>query len=299
MAAMYNRAFKLCTTSFIFPDHIIPNVEKLAPYFDEIELLIFESRPREVLPSKKEINTLLSLSRQHDLTYNIHLPVDVSLSQGSNMEQERAKETLVEVMALFKPLHPTTHTLHLEMPEKILSGLKDKDLQDKGHHGRHVNGNDQFAKWKNRVHENLADFLDRTENPSGVSIETLNYPFDLVKTFVADFNLSVCADIGHGIKYGHDWMNTCQTHLSRLPVVHVHGVDFSSSALKDHTSLDVLPGDRLCPILDFLTTYSGVVSLEVFNYENLVRSLAVLSRFFKNIPISEIKCLKNGERGRG
>jgi hypothetical protein len=39
------RLFRLGTTSFIVPDHIIPNVMKLGYFFDEIELLVFESDP--------------------------------------------------------------------------------------------------------------------------------------------------------------------------------------------------------------------------------------------------------------
>ena len=35
--------FKICTTSFIYPDHYIPNVKMLGPFVDEIELLVFES----------------------------------------------------------------------------------------------------------------------------------------------------------------------------------------------------------------------------------------------------------------
>ncbi len=285
---MHNKTFKLATTSFIFPDHIIPNVEKLGPYFDEIELLIFESRPKAVLPSKKEVETLLSLSKQHHLTYNIHLPVDVSLSRGSVEDRKTAVNKLLDVISLFKPLNPTTHTLHLEMPEAVLADLPDKNLQHKGDHGRQADGKAAFKTWKNRVEENLAEFLSRTDDPTSISIETLNYPFALIESLIADFNLSVCTDIGHGIKYGHDWEKTCRTHLSRLALIHVHGVDFSSPAIKDHHSLDLLPENRLCRIMDFLSTYPGVVSLEVFNPENLIRSLAVLSKFFKNIPIPDI-----------
>jgi len=78
-----DRSFKLGTTSFIFPDHIIPNVKKLGGFFDEIELLIFESQPASVLPSKADVKELLYLSQKHDLNYNIHLPTDVSLSGES------------------------------------------------------------------------------------------------------------------------------------------------------------------------------------------------------------------------
>jgi hypothetical protein len=37
-------------------------------------------------------------------------------------------------------------------------------------------------------------------------------------------------------------------------------------------------------VFTLLETYAGVVSLEVFNLENLNRSLGWLSGFFNNIP---------------
>ena len=54
---MMEKRFKLGTTSFIFPDHIIPNVRKLGAFFDEIELLVFESQPEDVLPSNEDVQT--------------------------------------------------------------------------------------------------------------------------------------------------------------------------------------------------------------------------------------------------
>ena len=37
--------FKIGTTSFIYPDGYVQNVKMLAPYLDEIELILFESAP--------------------------------------------------------------------------------------------------------------------------------------------------------------------------------------------------------------------------------------------------------------
>jgi hypothetical protein len=71
--------FKIGTTSFIYPASYTQNVTMLAPYVDEIELLLFESAP-DSLPSIHEIKKLLSLSKEFDLTYNVHLPIDISLS---------------------------------------------------------------------------------------------------------------------------------------------------------------------------------------------------------------------------
>jgi len=61
------RVFRLGTTSFIYPDHILPNVRKTGALFEEIEILVFESIPETVLPQKTEIAELAALSRDLDV----------------------------------------------------------------------------------------------------------------------------------------------------------------------------------------------------------------------------------------
>lgn len=267
---LYDRPFKLGTTSFIVPDHIVPNVKKLGPFFDEIELLVFESRPEEVLPSKAEVAELLDLSETYDLTYNIHLPVDISLCSGEKSDQAAAEDILLDVMDLFNSLPVSTHTLHLEMPEPL---LKNTDPRDPA-----------IKKWKDSFKENLKNFVSSLKDPSSISVETLDYPFAVIEDLMEEFNLPICLDIGHGLKYGHDWIKTAQKYKSRLPLVHLHGVDFSNQKSKDHKALDCLSQTHMNQVLDFLKTYTGTVSIEVFNFENLTRSLEILSRYFKQIP---------------
>lgn len=263
------RRFKLGTTSFIVPDHIIPNVRFLGPYFDEIELLVFESRP-DVLPSPGEINELRKLSKIHDLDYNIHLPVDVSLSRGTSDQRQAGAGILLDVIDRLNVLEPTTWTLHLEMPEEVrLAPAESKETQT----------------WAALVHRELSDFLARLETPGIISVETLNYPFSIIESIVEQENASICIDIGHGIKYGYDWLGIYDQDPERVPIVHLHGVDFQFTPPKDHTRLDRLPDDTLKLVIDFLTNYTGTVSLEVFNPENLKHSLAMLDRYFTDIPV--------------
>ncbi|RLB86435.1 MAG: sugar phosphate isomerase/epimerase, partial [Deltaproteobacteria bacterium] len=59
---MPDRPFRLGTTSFIYPDHLLPNVRQIGPFFDEIELLVFESQSKGVLPSRADIRELGQLS---------------------------------------------------------------------------------------------------------------------------------------------------------------------------------------------------------------------------------------------
>jgi len=262
---LLDKPFKLGTTSFIFPDHIVPNVKKLGPFFDEIELLVFESMPEDVLPSKEDVTTLLSLSQDLDLTYNIHLPTDVSLTHESLNKRQKARDTILKVIDLFTPLAPTTHTLHLDMPPDFKNDMGNQK---------------KLKKWEEQARQSLDAVLSEISNPGTISIETLDYPFSCLESLVEELNLSVCIDAGHQIKYGHNLLKTFETHKVRTPIIHLHGVDFSDQKIKDHTSLDKLPPKYFRQIQTILEEFTGVVSLEVFNLENLNRSLTHLSTFF-------------------
>lgn len=265
--------FRLGTTSFIVPDHIIPNVKKLGSFFDEIELLVFESLALDSLPTKGDVKTLLSLSGDLNLTYNIHLPTDVSLSDESSQKRQAAADTLLKVLDRFAPLNPSTHTLHLDIPRDLRQISVDQN------------------KIKTRIdfiRDGLCLFLPGVSDPGIISVETLDYPFFYIESLIKEFRLSVCLDAGHQIFYGHDPVQTFETHKSRIPLIHLHGVEDSGKGKKDHKALDTLPQDEIMKIIRILETFRGVVSLEVFNIENLNRSLLFLSKYFQDIP-SEIK----------
>ncbi len=258
-----NRPFRLGTTSFIYPDNILPNVRKIGAFFDEIELLVFESAPQ--LPSRTDIRELERLAGELDLTYNIHLPTDISLTDPSGAQQAKAADILLEVLELFAPLNPTTHTLHLPM--------------DRGMHTR-----EELSAWDKRARRGLELLVPRLPDPGILSLETLWYSPGCLESLVNDFNLSLCIDAGHHFKYGHDLRSTFEAHGDSIPVVHLHGVDFSGPTPKDHIGLDRLPDEMFDLTTKLLASYEGVVSLEVFNFENLNQSLAQLSKVFDNIP---------------
>ena len=262
---LLDRPFRLATTSFIYPDHILPNVRKIGAWFDEIELLVFESQPKEVLPSRTEVRELGQLAQDLDLSYNIHLPTDISLTDPSGTQRAKAVDTLTGVMELFASLTPTTFTLHLPM--------------DRG-----VATREDLAAWENRAKKGLELLVPRLADPGLISLETLWYAPACLQPLVEEFDLSLCIDAGHHFKYGHDLKTTFGAYADRIPVVHLHGVDFSGPTPKDHTRLDRLPDELFHLTTDLLSTYEGTVSLEVFNLENLNRSLAKLSRVFCNIP---------------
>ncbi|MEH0022154.1 MAG: cobamide remodeling phosphodiesterase CbiR [Desulfobacter sp.] len=268
-SGLKKRPFRLGTTSFIYPDHILPNVRKTGRFFDEIELLVFESQPRDVLPTPADVMELNALGKALDLTYNVHMPVDVSLAAASSLERQRAADTLALVMERFSPLAPTSHTLHLDMD-------------------RRISGPEEISAWEDRARKGLDLWVPHLDDPTAVSVETLWYDPVILSGIIEDYNLSACLDLGHHFKYGYDLCESIDRYKGRVPLVHLHGVDFESPGKdgmpKDHIGLDRLPGELFGRVAAFLETYTGTVSLEVFGLVHLESSLKALAGEFSDIP---------------
>lgn len=269
MTSIQKRRFKLATTSFIVPDHIIPNVEKLGPYFDEIELLVFESMPEDVIPSKDEVKRLLELSQEYNLSYNIHLPIDINPTDTAPEKRRQACDTLIKIKQRFASLPISTHTLHLPMSRAVWS--------DPG-------SRDRIHQWQEDAFSGMNMLLSSGIDISDISIETLEYPFEHVEPLIDTLDLGVCLDAGHLIKYGYDVERTFDTHHQKIPLIHLHGVDMTDPQKKDHLALDRLPVKILEKLMQKLGAYEGVVSLELFHKDKLIPSLAVLSNWFYPVP---------------
>ena len=247
-------SFKIGTTSFIYPDGYVQNVKMLAPYLDEIELLLFESTPGS-LPSVHEVEQLFSLANEFDLTYNIHLPLDISLGAPERSIQHFALETIKQIINLTATLSPSTYTLHLPYDEVDFDG-------------------EQIKHWQARLNTSIKKLLSAGINGEMISIETLSYPLSWVEEILIDFNLSVCIDIGHLMLYGFDPESVFNKYKKRTPILHLHGVDNH----QDHLPLDRLTKENAKTVSNILKEYEGVVSLEIFSFEHLKTSLIFLEK---------------------
>jgi len=244
--------FKIGTTSFIYPNSYVQNVKMLAPYLDEIELILFESSP-DKRPSNDEIKTLLSLANEFDITYNIHLPLDISLGAPDPSKRHFAIETIKRIVDLTAPLSPSTYTLHLAYDET--------DMET-----------ERMNRWRNRTYGSARQLISSGINGKTISIETLNYPIEWVEDILIDFNLSVCVDLGHLILYGFDMKAVFNRYHKTISIIHLHGADNHI----DHQPLDFLAKTNLKTILEMLKRYNDVVSIEVFSYDHLNASLKYL-----------------------
>jgi sugar phosphate isomerase/epimerase len=251
--------FKIGTTSFIYPDGYIPNVEALGPYLDEIELLLLESTPKNHLPDKKEISKLGLLAKKYQLTYNIHLPIDLYLGDENTVKRDQAVESLKYITELVSPLSPSTSTLHL---------IYNSDP----HNLEKVN------KWKQNTYDSLSRLTASGINAADISIENLNYPFEWMETFISEFNFKICLDFGHVFQYALDADIILDGYREKISIIHINGFEEN----RDHTSLDRLSRGQLDLVMNTLDEFQGPVSLEVFSFDDLKTSLNLLEGCWRN-----------------
>jgi sugar phosphate isomerase/epimerase len=248
--------FTLATTSFIYANDYAPNVRRLGPFVDEIELLLFESGS---LPSRETVRELAALSREHAIGYNIHLPSDVSIGHSTPGRREVAVASLLRVFERVFPLSPSTLTLHIpwDGPSRLP---------------------EFFHPWKDRVRQSLVELIPAVDSPARISVETLDYPLEWLGDVIDEAGLAVCADVGHLLLQGPGELpRVFDCFGSRVSIIHLHGVENG----RDHLPLDRLPKAAAETILNVLADFRGIVSLEVFAFDALEASLKWLDTHFK------------------
>ncbi len=253
--------FNIGTTSFIYPDDYVPNVKMLGPYLENIELLLFESNHTDALPSKNVIEELANLAKDFNLTYNVHLPTDISLSSRDSQQQRNAVETIIRVAERVAPLYPTTLTLHVPYNEASLD-------------------EDDVKGWQERALKNLAKILANGTSAQLISIENLDYPFEILVPIISELDLAICLDCGHLILHGDNIQKFFNTYSAKTAIIHLYGVAKNHF----HGPLDQLPEKLIVPIMRLLAKFNGIVSLEVFSYAHLEASLQFMEKCWSQRP---------------
>ncbi len=251
--------FRLGTTSYIYPDYILPNVVKLAPFLDEIELVLFESEGQDNYPDEVELKNLMNFSLNGEVSLNVHFPIDIFL--GDKDEEVRLKGISVVKKVLERNccLKPSLYTLHFDIRDG--KGREETDIE----------------AWRKRLLKSSEEMTKWGIEPKRIAIETLSYPFDWVEDIIKKFGFSICLDIGHMLLYGLDLESYLKKYLPQTSIIHLHGIEDGV----DHLGIDRLNGKMLDVILSKLRSFTGILSFEVFSFEDLKSSLEVLEQKWK------------------
>ena len=243
--------FRLATTSYIIPEAIMPNLHFLAPYVDEVELVLFESGREDNLPSLGEIKEMRGLAAELDLTYNVHLPADAYLGDPDPSLRKQFRQTLLRFYERTLPLEPEAYILHLD--SRMANGEPNSDR----------------SLWIQRVAEELHALVQEDMNPQRVALENLEYSPTVIFPLAEMFGMGLCLDFGHLLRYGYDLKPQIESHLARSSMVHLHGVRDGV----DHLGLEWISQEDWEVIREALGTYCGGVTLEVFSVNDLAPSL--------------------------
>jgi hypothetical protein len=213
--------FKLATTSYIYPDEIVPNVARLAPSFDEIELVLFESRSQDNI----QVNRLIELSSLHRVGFNVHLPIDISLGDASEEIRRNGISVVKKLIEQTLCLNPSFYTLHLEFIKPpnfpLLKGVKGKFMQDPDVEG-----------WRRRLVPCLKEILDGGIESKRISVENLEYPFEWIEDIVRDFGFSRDhLGIGKLSKPVLKTILSCLHHYHGIVSIEVFSIDALKSSL--------------------------------------------------------------------
>jgi len=245
--------FRVGTTSYIIPDDILPNVRYLANLVQDVELILFEvdDGPNN-LPSPEIVNELARLAADHDLTYTVHLPLDLRLGSGGpdgHVSLIKARRVIDRT----RSLAPWAYVLHLD-------GKEIKDSADRAARQR----------WQDQSVEALTLVAEWVGGPHLLAVENLEgYPLDFLTPVLDRIAVSRCVDVGHLWLEGYDPRPYLEEALPRTRVIHLHGI-----REWDHKSIACQPPALLDASIALLCSanYEGVVTLEVFDKEDFTTS---------------------------
>ena len=248
--------FRLSTTSYIYPDHILPNVAMLAPFLDEIELVLFESEGHDNYPDDTQIKNLMSFCLRQDIAFNIHLPMDIFLGDENQEIRTKAISVVKTVVKRTLCLNPSVYVLHLDL--RNLNGQEETNIE----------------AWRKRLLRSIEEMAQSGIDLNRIAVETLGYPFEWIEDIVEESGFSICLDIGHILISGQDLKFYLGKYLAKTSIIHLHGYQNGI----DHLGIDRLSESTLDMILTHIREYRGIVSVEVFSIEDLKKSLITLEK---------------------
>jgi sugar phosphate isomerase/epimerase len=246
--------FRLGTTSYILPADMMTNIRYLADRVDDIELLVFESDEMAELPDEGVIRDLRQIADDEELTYTVHLPLDISLGDFDGDERARSVSKCVRTIDKMKILDPRGWILHCNR---------------RGPGNNHI---EQDAVWAAAVEVSVEKILRCGVEPRSVCVETLDASFPLLGPVIDEHGLSICLDIGHLILYRMPVEEYINKYLERSPVNHLHGV----RAGKDHKAINGMDDAVLAKLFSAIKSsgnHDRVLTLEVFSEKDLAASV--------------------------
>ena len=262
LRSKFNFPFRVGCTSYVIADDILPNVKRMAPIIDDIEIVLFESSDISNLPTSNDIAQMKALADQYCITYTVHLPIDYTVGTTISNVASRFCEEVQRILDIFSELNPYAYIMHLD-------GVSADDETT------------ESVRWHNCCSKLLESLVQSAGDKSNLlCIENLAYPWHWHADLVINYGLATCIDIGHlWINYAESWQKQVEAMLPFSRVIHLHGAYNGV----DHLSLKKVRTELLGEVLQMMcdSKYTHVVTLELFNEMDTLESLDLVRHLWR------------------
>ncbi|MFC2061278.1 cobamide remodeling phosphodiesterase CbiR [Elusimicrobiota bacterium] len=247
--------YRLGTTSYIYPAGIYYNVNRLKEVVDDIELLFYEFEESKIFLSDKNIKKLLKIKNNFNLTYTVHLPLDLTLAAAGSEMRDASVNKAAEIIRKTIPLEPHGYIIH---------------INDDPYRAVHA------GRWKERAGESIKYIIKETKViPDRLCLENMEYPLAVLDDILNDHNVSICLDVGHLQQAGHDIKECFKKYIRKTKAIHLYKILENGR----HGPLKIIDLHVIDWLKYFLFNegYKGVVTLENFSEKDFFNSLQVFT----------------------
>lgn len=227
--------------------------------FDMVQLLFFGRNYLDEVMSPRTIGNLKAVREETGLRYTIHLPADLDLLNPSEESMNGSIGVIERIMAETEPLDVDGYILHVDALEH---GSPRVELS-----------RDQLVFFQRSLDAITGRIGDAAGN---ILIENTTYDLTYFSGILMRSLFQVCMDAGHFVLHNHDAGRYMELFGPKIRQVHLHGV----SGGRDHrvlTDLDTLSMRNVSP---FLKKFTGSVIIEVYNLNDLIKSVEFLEKNF-------------------
>ncbi|MGD2272555.1 MAG: cobamide remodeling phosphodiesterase CbiR [Desulfobacterales bacterium] len=264
----FRAPFKIGTTSMVFGDNLINNIELLADLTDHIEIVLFYTPDLHNIPDAGEINYVKRIGENKNITYSVHLPAFLEVASSDVNIQAQSIQLTGDIIKRMNALRPRHHIIHIPFTSPTLTPEPDVYFSNEDAK--------QFYFWTPRALNSLRLLKNAAGQGTKILVENINYSPSLLKPFLQNGLCDLCLDVGHLLLGREKVMDALKNYLRVTREIHLHGV----VGYEEHLSLAVLPVERISKWIRFLwqSEFSGIVNLEVFTPGDLEESLEILTK---------------------
>lgn len=238
--------WRLGAPSFVHPAGWLANVQALAPFVDDVEILFFESG-EDAFPQAAERIGLRRAKGEHALSYTLHTPLDASLASLDPARRAHGIARVTRALQVGAELAPERVVVH------VYQGDCEGDTPPT-----------DLRAWRARAHASLQALLEtQLVTAQQLCVESLDYDFALIAPVIEALDLRIALDVGHLMRDGRDVNAALDAYWPRIRAIQWHGTDPDD---RDHRALTHVGERRGRAFVQTLLArgFDQVLTLEVF-----------------------------------